>query len=81
MAVIPFLPQQGIGLVLDHMRIARAHGMSRDMANPMTYKWFYYQVRNRGPWDYKQHHPELENFVTFTMGLLVMLPGYLPKFF
>lgn len=38
MAVIPFLPQQGIGLVLDHMRIARAHGMSRDMATPMTYK-------------------------------------------
>lgn len=40
MAVIPLLPKEGIALVLANMRIARAHGMSRDMAIPTTYIWF-----------------------------------------
>ncbi|NIY47857.1 polymorphic toxin type 44 domain-containing protein [Cedecea colo] len=75
MAVIPLLPSQGISLVLDHMRIARAHGMSRDMATPLTYTWFYYKVRNRGPWDYKQHHPGLQNFGNFHYGAIGYAAG------
>jgi hypothetical protein len=50
------------------MRIARAHGMSRNMAIPTTYLWFYQKVRNKGPWDYKQGHPELANFGNFNYG-------------
>lgn len=75
MAVIPLLPRQGISLILAHMRIARAHGMSRDMATPLTYAWFYMHVRNRGPWDYKQHHPELENFGNFHYGAIGYAAG------
>ncbi|WP_285353180.1 polymorphic toxin type 44 domain-containing protein [Pseudomonas sp. ME-P-057] len=30
--------------------------------------WFYQQVRNRGPWDFKQKHPEWENFGNFHYG-------------
>jgi hypothetical protein len=41
MAVIPLLPKEGIALALANMRIARAHGMSRNMAIPTTYLWFY----------------------------------------
>ncbi|MCK7450182.1 hypothetical protein [Enterobacter chengduensis] len=41
MAVIPLLPKEEIALVLANMRIARAHGMSRNMAIPTTYLWFY----------------------------------------
>jgi hypothetical protein len=48
MAVIPLLPKEGIALVLANMRIARAHGMSRNMAIPTTYLWFYQKVRNKG---------------------------------
>lgn len=75
MAVIPFLPPQGIALVLDHMRIARAQGMSRDMATALTYSWFYMKVRNRGPWDYKQNHPEFENFGNFHYGAVGYAAG------
>ncbi|MEE9689154.1 hypothetical protein V4833_15630 [Enterobacter sp. HK169] len=68
MAVIPLLPKEGIALALANMRIARAHGMSRNMAIPTTYLWFYQKVRNKGPWDYKQGHPELANFGNFNYG-------------
>lgn len=75
MAVIPLLPPQGIPLILAHMRTARIHGMPRDMATPLTYAWFYMQVRNRGPWDYKQHHPELQNFGNFHYGAIGYAAG------
>lgn len=68
MAVIPLLPKEGIELVLSNMKIAKAHGMYRDMAPPTTYIWFYLKVRNKGEWDYKQGHPELENFGNFNYG-------------
>lgn len=68
MAVIPLLPSKGIPLVLNNMRIARAQGMSRNMATLTTYMWFYSKVKNRGPWDYKQGHPELANFGNFHYG-------------
>ncbi|MCX8287720.1 polymorphic toxin type 44 domain-containing protein [Enterobacter pseudoroggenkampii] len=42
MAVIPLLPKEGIALVLANMRIARAHGMSRNMAIPTTFGNFNY---------------------------------------
>lgn len=31
-------------------------------------KWFYNQVRNKGPWDYKQHGRKYEDFGNFNFG-------------
>jgi hypothetical protein len=31
-------------------------------------RWFYNQVRNKGPWDYKQRGPEYQNFGNFNYG-------------
>ena len=53
MAAIPLLPKEGIGLIHKNMHEARIRGMPRNMELPQTYYWFYQQVRNHGPWDYK----------------------------
>lgn len=68
MAVIPLLPKEGLGLIHKNMREARINGMSRNMALPQTYYWFYQKVRNRGPWDYKQQDRNLANFGNFNYG-------------
>lgn len=34
----------------------------------LIYIWFYNQVRNRGPWDFKQDKPQYENFGNFHFG-------------
>lgn len=52
MASVPIGP--GALIIQNNMREARCNGMSRGMATPATYYWFYQKVRNRGPWDYKQ---------------------------
>ncbi|WP_435947456.1 polymorphic toxin type 44 domain-containing protein [Dryocola sp. BD586] len=39
--------------------------MSRGMATPGIYYWFYQKVRNRGPWDYKQFNPLFAAFGNF----------------
>jgi hypothetical protein len=39
--------------------------------------WFYYKVRNHGPWDYKQLHKDYENFGNFHYGA-VGQAGQLP---
>ncbi len=52
MASVP-LSNPGSNIVSDHMREARQHGMSRNMATAWTYYWFYQKVRNGGPWDYE----------------------------
>lgn len=68
MAVIPLLPKEGLDLIHKNMREARINGMSRNMALPQTYYWFYQKVRNRGPWDYKQQDRKLANFGNFNYG-------------
>lgn len=39
-------------------------------------KWYYDQVRNGGPWDYKQLGPEYENFGNFNFGATGAAFGY-----
>ncbi|KAI3490586.1 hypothetical protein L1887_45423 [Cichorium endivia] len=50
------------------MREARLHGMSRNMATPSTYYWFYQKVRNGGLWDYKKFDPYFAAFGNFNFG-------------
>ncbi|EPH0092009.1 polymorphic toxin type 44 domain-containing protein [Pluralibacter gergoviae] len=45
------------------------------MATALTYAWFYYKVKNHGLWDYKQHHPELQNFGNFHYGAIGFAAG------
>ena len=50
--------------VTNNMMIAHLHrGPSA-----LTYIWFYNQVRNRGPWDFKQGKSQYENFGNFHFG-------------
>lgn len=68
MAVIPLLPSGGFDVLARNLREARQQGQPRNMAIPQTYYWFYYKVRNGGPWDYKQQSRALANFGNFNYG-------------
>lgn len=74
MASVP-LSNPGSNIVSDHMREARQHGMSRNMATAWTYYWFYQKVRNGGPWDYKQKKSEWEAFGNFHYGAVGIAAG------
>lgn len=58
----------GVGVVRNNMAEARKRGMSRNMALPDTYYWFYQKVRLKGPWDYKQFNPYWTDFGNFNYG-------------
>lgn len=65
MASVP-LSGPGSIVIANNMREARLNGMSRNMATPTTYYWFYQKVRNGGPWDYKKFDPYFLHLVTST---------------
>ncbi len=48
---------------------AQAHGFPQDLG------WFYNQVRNKGPWDYKQQGAQYQNFGNFNFGLTAAAMG------
>lgn len=75
MAVIPLMPAGGYSLIEKNIAEARAHGMPRNMAQPATYLWFYQKVRNKGPWDYKQHDFAMADFGNFNYGLTGLVAG------
>jgi len=63
---------------------------NRDPATGAFMHWFYYKVRNRSPWDYKQQNPAWEDFGNFHYGavgtagqlseqLLLRAAGYAQK--
>ncbi len=64
MASVPIAGPGSI-VIANNMREARLHGMSRNMATPSTYYWFYQKVRNGGPWDYKKFDPYFAAFGNF----------------
>ncbi|UKA23400.1 polymorphic toxin type 44 domain-containing protein [Photobacterium damselae subsp. damselae] len=39
------------------------------LVGPVDYYWFYEQVRNKGPWDFKQQAGNFENFGNFHYGV------------
>lgn len=67
MASVP-TPGPGSIVIANNMREARRNGMARNMATPSTYYWFYQQVRNGGPWDYKKFDPYFAAFDNFNFG-------------
>ncbi|WP_338558169.1 polymorphic toxin type 44 domain-containing protein [Erwinia sp. E_sp_B04_7] len=75
MAIIPLLPPQGFPLLMKNLYEARHHGLPRNMASPTVYYWFYQQVRNKGPWDYKQMGPQYQNFDNFNFGATGVVAG------
>ena len=64
------VPRSGPGsiVIANNMREARLNGMSRNMATPSTYYWFYQKVRNGGPWDYKKFDPYFAALGNFNFG-------------
>jgi len=68
MGLTPLLPPGGIYELQKNLREARRNGEPRNLAAPMTYYWFYQQVKNRGRWDYKQQDRSLANFGNFNYG-------------
>lgn len=71
MASVP-ISGPGSIVIANNMREARLNGMSRNMATPSTYYWFYQKVRNGGPWDYKNSTHILLHLVTSTSELPVL---------
>ncbi|WP_054987424.1 polymorphic toxin type 44 domain-containing protein [Pseudomonas syringae group genomosp. 7] len=47
-----------------HMKLANDQ-WKKDPSTGAFMSWFHYKVRNKGPWDYKQKHPEWEDFGNF----------------
>lgn len=68
MASVP-IPGPGSIVIASNMREARRQGMSRNMATPSTYYWFYQKVRNGGPWDYKNSIRISQHSVISILGL------------
>ena len=51
--------------ILQNMMLAKLH----HGPSALTYLWFYQQVKNHGPWDYKnQHGKQYANFGNFHYG-------------
>ncbi|MCT4716308.1 polymorphic toxin type 44 domain-containing protein [Enterobacteriaceae bacterium H18W14] len=78
MASVP-LAGPGSQVIQNNMREARRHGMSRGMATPGVYYWFYEKVRNHGPWDYKQFNPYFAAFGNFNFGAAGYAAGIPPE--
>lgn len=61
----------GVSLI-DNMMLARFH----KGPSALTYYWFYRQVKNRGPWDYKNNSGrKYENFGNFHYGAIGTAAG------
>ncbi|WP_208455069.1 polymorphic toxin type 44 domain-containing protein [Burkholderia latens] len=57
------------------MRASRVRRGAVPLATPATYFWFYKQVRNKGPWDYKQKGRQYEGFGNFHYGAVGRAAG------
>lgn len=75
MAIIPILPASGFTLLWKNIREAQGRKMTKNMATPATYYWFYLRVKNGGVWDYKQQNRALENFGNFNFGATGYVAG------
>ena len=78
MAIIPIMPPSGFSLLRKNIMEAKALGMSKGMATPTTYYWFYNKVRNGGPWDYKQKNRLWADFGNFNYGATGYVSGIPP---
>ncbi len=63
---MPLYPTSPEGVSVDANMKSIRNKFGR-IAGPSDYYWFYQQVRNKGPWDFKQAGP-YENFGNFHYG-------------
>lgn len=72
---IPVAPP-GVSLE-DNMRMAytQRNNFNRG-GDAFLFSWFYSQVRNRGPWDYKQRGRHYANFGNFHYGAVGRAAGF-----
>ena len=63
---IPEIPENVS--TIDNMHVARRQKFALQDGSAHLYSWFYKQVRNRGPWDYKQRSASYEAFGNFNYG-------------
>ena len=54
--------------ISENMYTARRQKHMLQDGSAFLYSWFYNQVRNRGPWDYKQRSSRYEAFGNFNYG-------------
>lgn len=64
MSIYPTAPN-GVSVDANMKIIKQKFGI---LAGPIDYYWFYEQVRNKGPWDFKQQGGNFENFGNFHYG-------------
>ncbi|WP_233592622.1 polymorphic toxin type 44 domain-containing protein [Erwinia psidii] len=62
-------------MIAKNLQEARYRGMPCNMATPPVYYWFYQQIRNKGPWDYKQQGASYQNFGNFNYGATGVVAG------
>lgn len=72
------LPAGPSGVSLDsNMRLAHLQGGHfGNGGGAFLYSWFYSQVKNRGPWDFKQRGAQYESFGNFHYGAVGTAAGF-----
>lgn len=72
---IPRAPE-GVSLTLNMQIACHKKQMYKYARGSLLWYWFYHQVRNSGPWDYKKGRPEFENFGNFHYGAVGTAAGF-----
>jgi len=62
--------------VEENMAVAHHKKNVLKAGSAFIYSWFYTQVRNRGPWDYKKLSAEYEAFGNFNYGATGTAAGF-----
>jgi hypothetical protein len=72
------IPASPPGVSLDNnMRIAFQQGQNFSHGgDAFLFSWFYKQVKNRGPWDFKQKGAQYESFGNFHYGAVGTAAGF-----
>lgn len=81
-SVIPFPPYdvssfgpEGVSII-NNMKISHFYSSGGLSPSALTYYWFYLQVRNHGPWDFKfQNGHQYANFGNFHYGAVGTAAG------
>lgn len=72
------IPSGPPGVSLDsNMRLAHSQeGHFSNGGGAFLFSWFYSQVKNRGPWDFKQRGAQYESFGNFHYGAVGTAAGF-----
>ncbi|WP_287811175.1 polymorphic toxin type 44 domain-containing protein [Pseudomonas sp.] len=71
------VPPHPRGVSIDaNLQLAQRQQQVLKPGSAFLYSWFYNQVRNRGPWDYKQQSRDYEAFGNFNYGATGTAAGF-----